>query len=66
MTSTEVAPDLGLKFDYQARTTQDSARLRVRAESNAVAARLCVQVDAPEHGWPVWKCTIGAVVPTNR
>jgi hypothetical protein len=50
-TSTEVAPDLGLKFDYQARTTQDSARLRVRAESNAVAARLCVQVDAPEHGW---------------
>ena len=35
--STEVAPDLGLKFDYQARTTQDSVRLRVRAESDAVA-----------------------------
>ena len=49
--STEVAPDLGLKFDYQARTTQDSVKLRVRAEPNAVAARLSLQADAPEHGW---------------
>jgi molecular chaperone DnaK len=49
--STEVLPHFGLKFDYQARTTQDSVRLRIRAESNAVAARLSVQVDDPEHGW---------------
>ena len=49
--STEVAPHFGLKFDYQARTTQDNVRLRIRAESNAVAARLSVQVDDLEHGW---------------
>jgi len=57
-TTTEVAPHLGLKFDYQARTTQDSVRLRVRAESNAVAARLSVQVDAPEHGWTSGRITV--------
>jgi molecular chaperone DnaK len=49
--ATEVAPDLGLKFEYPIRTTQDSVRLRVRAESHAIAARLSVQADAPEHGW---------------
>ena len=56
--SADVAPDLGLKFDYQARTTQDSVRLRVRAESHAVAARLSVQVDAPEYGWTSGRVTI--------
>jgi molecular chaperone DnaK len=56
--SAEVAPDLGLKFDYQARTTQDSIWLRVRAEANAVAARLSVQVDAPEHGWTSGRITV--------
>lgn len=49
--STEIAPDLGLKFDYQTRATQDSMRMRVRAEPTAIAARLSVQVDAPEQGW---------------
>ena len=57
-TTTEVAPHLGLKFDYQARTTQDSVRLRVRAESEAVAARLSVQIDVPEHGWTSGRTTI--------
>jgi molecular chaperone DnaK len=57
-TTTEVAPHLGLKFDYQARTTQDSVRLRVRAEADAVAARLSVQIDAPEHGWTSGRTTI--------
>jgi molecular chaperone DnaK len=55
--STDVA-DLGLKFDYQARTTQDSVRLRLRAEPQAVAARLSVQADAPEHGWTSGRVTI--------
>jgi molecular chaperone DnaK len=55
--STDV-PDLGLKFDYQARTTQDSVRLRLRAEPQAVAARLSVQADAPEHGWTSGRVTI--------
>ena len=57
-TTTEVAPHLGLKFDYRARTTQDSERLRVRAESEAVAARLSVQIDVPEHGWTSGRTTI--------
>jgi molecular chaperone DnaK len=56
--STDVAPDLGLRFDYQARVTQDSVRLRVRAEPSAVAARLSVQVDAPEHGWTSGRITV--------
>jgi len=56
--STEVGADLGLKFDYQARTTQDSVRLRLRAEPQAVAARLSVQVDAPEHGWTSGRITV--------
>jgi flavin-binding protein dodecin len=47
-----------LKFDYQARTTQDSVRLRLRAEPQAVAARLSVQVDAPEHGWTSGRITV--------
>jgi molecular chaperone DnaK len=49
--STDAGADLALKFDYQARTTQESARLRVKPESDAVAARLSVQFDAPERGW---------------
>jgi molecular chaperone DnaK len=56
--STEVSPDLGLKFDYQARTTHDSVRLCAKAESNAVAARLSVQVDASEHAWTSGRISI--------
>jgi molecular chaperone DnaK len=56
--STDVGADLSLKFDYQARTTQDSVRLRLRAEPQAVAARLSVQVDAPEHGWTSGRITV--------
>ena len=52
------AADFGLKFDYQARTTQDSVRVRLRAEPQAVAARLSVQVDAPEHGWTSGRITV--------
>jgi molecular chaperone DnaK len=48
--SADVGAELGLKFDYQARTSQDSARLRLRAEPGAIAARLSVQLDDPEHG----------------
>ena len=56
--STDAGPDLGLRFEYQARTPQDSVRLRVRAESSAIAARLSVQVDAPEHGWTSGRITV--------
>ena len=48
---TDVGADFGLKLGYQARTTQDSVRVGLRAEPKAVAARLSVQVDAPKHGW---------------
>jgi molecular chaperone DnaK len=43
--------DLGVKFDYPARTTNDAAKLRIGAEARAVADRLSVQVDASGHGW---------------
>src|SRR6516165_8952270 len=56
--STDVGPDLGLKFDYDGRTTQDRVRVRVRAASSAVAARLSVQLDAPEHGWTSGRITV--------
>src|ERR1700747_1018706 len=56
--STDFGADFGLKFDYQARTTQDSVRVRLRAEPQAVAARLSVQVDAPEHGWTSGRITV--------
>jgi molecular chaperone DnaK len=56
--STDVGPDLGLQFDYDGRTTQDRVRVRVRAASSAVAARLSVQVDAPEHGWTSGRITV--------
>jgi molecular chaperone DnaK len=56
--STEVGADLGLKFDYQARTTQDSVRLRLQAEPQAVAGRLSVQADAPEDGWTSGRITV--------
>jgi molecular chaperone DnaK len=50
-TSQEIGGDLGLKFDYQARTTQDTIRLRLRPDAKAVADRLAVQFDAAERGW---------------
>jgi molecular chaperone DnaK len=56
--SAEVAPALGLKYDYQSRTPQNIARLRVRAEPDAIAARLSVQADAPEHGWTSGRITV--------
>ena len=49
--SVDVGDDIGLKFDYQARTTQDTVKLRLRPDAKAVAARLSVQFDAPERGW---------------
>jgi molecular chaperone DnaK len=56
--SADAGADLGLKFDYQARTTQDGVRLRLRAEPSAVAARLSVQLDDPEHGWTSGRITV--------
>jgi molecular chaperone DnaK len=56
--SADVGAELGLKFDYQARTSQDSARLRLRAESSAIAARLSIQLDDPEHGWTSGRITV--------
>jgi molecular chaperone DnaK len=49
--SMDAGGDIGLKFDYQARTTQDTVKLRLRPDSKAVAAQLSVQFDAPERGW---------------
>jgi molecular chaperone DnaK len=49
--SIDAGGDIGLKFDYQARTTQDTVKLRLRPDAKAVAARLSVQFDAPERGW---------------
>jgi molecular chaperone DnaK len=43
--------NIGLRFDYQARTTQDTVKLRLRPDAKAVDARLSVQCDAPERGW---------------
>jgi molecular chaperone DnaK len=49
--SVQAGGDTGISFDYPARIASDVARLRVKAEPRAVAARLTVQVDAPSHGW---------------
>ena len=49
--SVDAGGDIGLTFDYQARTTQDKVKLRLRPDAKAVAARLSVQFDAPERGW---------------
>jgi molecular chaperone DnaK len=49
--SQEAGGDIGLKFEYQARTTQDAVRLRLRPDAKTVADRLSVQFDAPDRGW---------------
>jgi Hsp70 protein len=49
--STDAGGDIGLKFDYQARTSGEAVRVRLRPDAKAVAARLSVQFDAPERGW---------------
>jgi molecular chaperone DnaK len=49
--SQEAGGAIGLKFDYQVRTTQDTVRLRLRPDAKAVADRLLVQFDAPDRGW---------------
>ena len=56
--SVEAGGDIGLKFEYQARTTQDSVRLRLRPDAKAVADRLSVQIDAPERGWTSGRMTV--------
>jgi molecular chaperone DnaK len=49
--SLDAGGEVGLKFEYQVRTTQDTVRLRLRPDPKAVADRLSVQFDAPERGW---------------
>jgi molecular chaperone DnaK len=49
--SIDAGGDIGLKFDYQARTSGDAVRVRLRPDAKAIAARLSVQFDAPERGW---------------
>jgi molecular chaperone DnaK len=56
--SVEAGGDIGLKFEYQARTTQDTVRLRLRPDAKAVADRLTVQIDAPERGWTSGRMTV--------
>jgi molecular chaperone DnaK len=49
--SQEAAEDIGLKFDYQTRTHQDTVKLRLRPAAKAVADRLSIQFDALARGW---------------
>jgi molecular chaperone DnaK len=49
--SVSTGADTGLKFDYPARITTESAKLRIKGDAKAVSARLTVQVDDLNSGW---------------